>query len=422
MNNRPQRHDPMSGSGQKPKSLSLGVMSDLPLIGNIVLRLGDVSLGPQTEVAESMRETATRPRHSAPCPLADPFRGFLACVNVVGSRLGTWGSVMFDLRRRGFVALLAGAVPAWPIAAPAEQPVKRIAYLAPSARGTENDPITQAFEQGLRQRGWVPGQNIAIEYRFTGGRQDAVAPIVAEIAALKLDAIVAWSPPLALAMKRATQVPLVFLITFDPIEVGLVSNLAAPEGNVTGVTSLASLEILAKRLQLLQEVAPSLRSVAVLLSTEQIRSRGGHDALIAAARGLNLELQDVEVTTPADLDAAIRKVKEERAEALYVWPSGFAFSFGKQIADLAKVYRMPSLHPFREGALAGGLMAYSADLKQSAQLGAEYISRILSGTPPSNLPVQQLSKYDLLVNLKTAKALDLTVPPSLLARADEVIE
>jgi putative tryptophan/tyrosine transport system substrate-binding protein len=329
---------------------------------------------------------------------------------------------MLDVRRRGIVALLACAVPAWPIAARAQGPVKRIAYLAPAAPGKETETLIQEFEQGLRQRGWIPGRTVTIEYRYTYGRQDLIGPIVAEIAAAKFDAVLAWSPPLALAVKRATQVPLVFLITFDPIEVGLVTNLSAPEGYVTGVTSLASLEILAKRLQLLKEAAPSLRSVAVLLSTEQIRSRGGHDALIAAARGLNLELQDVEVTTPDDLDAAIRKVKEQGAEALYVWPSGFAFSFGKQIADLAKVYRMPSLHPFREGALAGGLMAYTADLKQSVQLGAEYLSRILSGAPPSTLPVQQLSKYDLLVNLKTAKALGLELPVTLVSRADELIE
>ena len=322
------------------------------------------------------------------------------------------------MERRAFIAALGGAA-AWPVAARAQERVRRIAVLSPAA---DRNPIDDAFEEVLRQRGWVPGRNITIEIRYTSGRQDAVAPIVAEIAALKLDAIVAWSHPIALAMKRATQVPLVFLIAFDPIEVGLVSNLAAPEGNVTGITSLASLEIIAKRLQLLKEVTPSLRSVAVLLSTEQLRSRGGGDALIRAARGLNLELRDVVVTTPADLALAIRNAKEQGAEALYVWPTGFAFSFGKQIADLAIEYRLPSLYPFREGALSGGLLAYAADLKQSARRGAEYIDKILNGVQPSSLPVEQLSKYDLLINLNTAKALGITFPPSLLVSADEVIE
>jgi putative ABC transport system substrate-binding protein len=322
------------------------------------------------------------------------------------------------IRRRDFITLVGGAA-AWPLAARGQQPIKRIGHLSPAAG---RNHLTEAFEEALGQRGWVPGRNIAIEYRYTGGRQDAVAPIVADIAQLKLDAIVAWSPPLALAVKRAVQVPLVFLITFDPVEVGLVSNLATPEGNVTGITSLASLEIIAKRLQLLKEAAPSIRSVAVLISSEQLRSRGGHDALITAARALSLELHDAEVSTSADLPLAIPKAKEQGAEALYVWPSGFAFSFGKQIADLADTHRLPSLHPFREGALSGGLLAYAADLKQSAQRGADYIDRILKGSQPSSLPVEQLSKYELLINLKTAKALGLEISPTLLVRADQVIE
>lgn len=334
---------------------------------------------------------------------------------------------MVDSRRRTFVALLGGAVSAWSGAAPAQSPTnqspaKRIAHLGPAAPGPDNDRLVAAFEQGLRRGGWIPGRTLTIDYRYTYGRQDQIAPIVDEIAAARFDAIVAWSPPIALAVKRATEVPLVFLITFDPVEVGLVSNLAAPGGNVTGVTSLASLGIIAKRLQLLKDAVPSLRSAAVLLSTEQIRSQGGHDALLAAAQAMKVTLHDVQVATPDDLEPAIGKAKEQGAEALYVWPSGFAFAFAKQIADHAKAHRLPVLHPFREGVLAGCLMAYSADLKQSAELGADYISRILNGTPPGRLPVQQLSKYDLLVNLKTATALDLALPLTLVGSAEEVIE
>jgi putative ABC transport system substrate-binding protein len=293
--------------------------------------------------------------------------------------------------------------------------------LAPAAPGKETEALILTFEQGLRQRGWIPGHTITIEYRYTHGRQDLGGPIVAEIAAAKFDAILAWSPPLALAVKQATQVPLVFLIIFDPVAAGLVTNLAAPEGHVTGITALASESINGKRLELLKQAIPSLQSIAVLLSTEQM-PRGAYDAASAAAEALKVRLHQVQVATPDDLDAAIRKMKDQGADALYVWPSGFAYSFGKRIADLAKIYRLPSLYPFREGALAGGLMAYAADLKQSAQLGAEYISKILSGTPPSGLPVQQLSKYELLVNLKTAKALDLELPVTFVGSADEVIE
>ena len=324
------------------------------------------------------------------------------------------------MRRREFIAGLGGAA-AWPMMARAQQPgqVRRIGYLSP---GFDRNFLDEAFEEVLRQRGWVSGRNITIEYRYTGGREDAVAPIVAEIAALKLDAILAWSPPLALATKQATQTPLVFIITFDPIEVGLVSNLAAPEGNVTGITSLASLEIIAKRLQLLKEAVPSVRSVAVLISTEQLRSRGGHDALIASARALDVQLHDALVVTPGDLAFVIGNAKEQGAEALYVWPGGIAFSFAKQIADFANAHQLPSLVPFREAAVSGGLLAYAADLKQSAGRGAEYIDKILNGVPTSQLPVEQLSKYELLINLKTARTLGLDLPATLLARADEVIE
>jgi putative tryptophan/tyrosine transport system substrate-binding protein len=177
-----------------------------------------------------------------------------------------------------------------------------------------------------------------------------------------------------------------------------------------------------KRLQLLKEAAPSVRSVAVLLSSEQIRSRGGHDALIAAAGAMNVELHDLGVTTPADLESAIYRAKVEGVDALYVWPSGFAFAFGKQIADFAIQHRLPSLYPFREGALSGGLLAYAADLKESARKGAAYIDKILNGARPNSLPVEQLSKYELLINVRTAKALGLELPASMLALADEVIE
>lgn len=333
---------------------------------------------------------------------------------------------MVDAKRRAFLALLGGAMATRPGQVLAQtranqSSAKRIAYLGPAVPAADASHAA-VFEQGLRQGGWIPGRNLTIDYRYTHGRQDLIAPVVAEVATANYDAILAWSPPIALAVKRATQAPLVFLIAFDPVEVGLVSNLAAPGGSVTGVTSLASLEIIAKRLQLLKEVIPSLRSVAVLLSTEQIRSQGGHEALISAAHAMNVTLRDVQVATPDELDPAIRKAKEQGVEALYVWPSGFAFAFAKQIAESAKAYRLPALHPFRENVLAGGLMAFAADIKQSAELGADYITRILNGTLPGSLPVHQLARYELLVNLKTAKELELQFPPTVIAGASEVIE
>jgi putative ABC transport system substrate-binding protein len=326
------------------------------------------------------------------------------------------------MRRREFVSLIGGAAVTWPLAARAElaRNVARIGYLSPTAG---RNPNSHAFEGTLQQLGWVKGHNVIIEYRHTGGRQDTVAPLVAEIVGLGVDVIVAWGPPLSLAAKRATtQIPLVFLLTFDPVDIGLVSNIARPGGNVTGITSLASLEIFAKRLQLLKEVVPSLSRVAVLVSTEQTRSERAKDALSAAAKALSVELADIEVRVLADLEGAIRLAKHHGAQAVYAWPSGFTFSFAKQISDTATANQLPSVHSFREGALAGGLLAYAADTPEVARRGAAYVDKVLRGAPPGDLPVEQLSKYELLINLKTAKALDLTVPSTLLATADEVIE
>jgi ABC-type uncharacterized transport system substrate-binding protein len=325
------------------------------------------------------------------------------------------------MQRRGFITLLGGAA-TWPLAVRAQQPGKvlRIGYLGPS---TGRSPVEEAFEEGLQRHGWTKDQNIRIEYRYTGGRQDTVLPLVTEVVGLDLDVLVTWGPPLSLAAKRAsTQIPLVFLITFDPVDLGLVSNLARPGGNVTGLTSLASLEIFAKRLQFLKEFLPPLARVAVLASTEQTRSSRANDALMTAAKGLGIELHDLEIQAPAELEGAIRNAKDQGTQALYVWPSGFTFSFARQISDIANAHGLPSCHSFREGAAGGGLLAYAADLKEEARRGAAYVDKILRGTPAGILPVEQLSKYELLINLRTAKALGLTVPPNLLATADEVIE
>jgi putative tryptophan/tyrosine transport system substrate-binding protein len=326
------------------------------------------------------------------------------------------------VRRREFFTLL-GAAATWPLAVHAEQvrKVARIGYLAPSTG--RNSPIDQAFHGTLQQHGWVIGQNITIEYRFSGGRQDTVASVVEEIVGLGVDVIVAWGPLLSLAAKRAApQIPLFFFLTFDPVDIGLVSNIARPGGNVTGITALASLEIFAKRLQLLKEVVPSLSRVAVLVSTEQTRSERAKDALQAAAKALNVELADIEVRVPADLEGAFRLAKQHGAQAVYAWPSGFTFSFAKQISDAATANQLPSIHSFKEGALAGGLLTYAADTVAMARRGAAYVDKILRGARPGDLPVEQMSKYELLINLKTAKALGLEVPPTLLIRADEVIE
>jgi putative ABC transport system substrate-binding protein len=326
------------------------------------------------------------------------------------------------MKRRKFISLVGATAVAWPIAARAQQTgkVARVGFISPTAGRAPGD---DAFEESLHQLGWTKNQNVIIEYRYTGGRQDTVLPLVTEVVGLGVDVLVTTGPPLSLAAQRAsTQIPLVFLIAFDPVDLGLVSNIAHPGENVTGVTSLASLDIFAKRLQLLREFLPSLARVAVLASTEQTRSSRANDALTTAAKSLGIELLDLEIQAPAELDGVIRNAKNQGTQALYVWPSGFTFSFVKQISDIANAHGMPSCHSFREGALAGGLLAYAADVKEMARRGAAYVDKILRGTKPGMLPVQQLTKYDLLINLRTSKALGLTAPPNLLATADEVIE
>jgi putative tryptophan/tyrosine transport system substrate-binding protein len=326
------------------------------------------------------------------------------------------------MRRREFITLLGSAAAAWPLAARAQQQgkVSLIGYVSPFAGRSF---IDEAFEDGLQQLGWVKGQNIRIEYRYASGRQDAFSPLVSEVLALGLDPLVTVGSPLSLAAKRAsTQIPLIFFITFDPVEIGLVSNLARPGGNVTGVTGLGTDETFGKRLQLATQIVPSVARIAVLLSTEQTRFSGSKAALVTAAKVLGVELYDLEVQAPSELDPAIRNAKDRGIQALYIWPNGFNYSFAKQISDIANANRLPSIYPMREGALAGGLLSYGADVKDLRRLGAAYVDKILRGTPAGTLPVEQLSKYELLINLKTAKALGLDVPSSLLALADEVIE
>ena len=325
------------------------------------------------------------------------------------------------MKRREFIAFLGGGF-AWPLATRAQQSnrIRRIGYLSPASHFNSVD---EAFENALQQLGWVKNRDIKIEYRYTDGRQDKVGPLVMEVVGLGLDLFVAWSPPLARAIKQAApQSPVVFLTTFDPIALGLVSNLARPGGNVTGITALASEQIIGKRLELLKETVPSLARVVVLFSTERNRSSGTTDALRAAAMAFRVELDEVEVEVPQNLEAAIRDAKHRGAQAVYVWPGGFSFAFGKEISDAANAHGLPSIHSFREAALAGGLLAYAADLRQQAQRGAAYVDKILRGSSAGSLPVEQMSKYELLINLKTATALGLTLPSSLLARADEVIE
>jgi putative tryptophan/tyrosine transport system substrate-binding protein len=299
----------------------------------------------------------------------------------------------------------------------------RIAYLTPV--GGHNE-VEEAFEQALHELGWIRDRNLQIESRYSGGRQDTIAALVAEVVGLKVDAIVAWSAGFGLAAKQATsQIPVVFLsMLADPVDLGLVSNVARPGGNITGV-GIYDRGLDAKRLELLKEAVPSLRRITLLRSSEQTLTRERRRLLIAAAEALQLDVDETEVTTPSELEAAVRQAKTRGAQALYVVPSGFTsgftFSFGKDISALALAHQLPSLHGFRESVRAGGLLSYAPSVLDVVRRGAVYVDKILRGAKPGDLPIEQPTKFEFVINLKTAQALGLTIPPTLLFQADEII-
>jgi putative tryptophan/tyrosine transport system substrate-binding protein len=333
---------------------------------------------------------------------------------------GAGGSGDRVVARRAFVVGGVAAL-AEPLGADAQQTGKRarVGYLTTV---TGPNPIEETFVRSLEQLGWTRGRNIRIESRYTAGRQDTIEGLAAELVGLGLDVIVAWGPP-AVAVKRATSnVPIVFLsVLADPVELGLVSNLARPGGNVTGVT-VHGVGTDAKRLQLLKEAVPSLRRVTLLLSSERSLTSEGRRLLSAAAKDLDLEIHEMEVATTSAVDTVVRKARNRGTQALYVWPSGFTFAFAREISDSALASQLPSIHGFRESVVAGGFLSYAPSLTDVAQRGAIYVDKILRGTKPGDLPIDQPTRFELAINLKTAKALGLTIPPSLLARADHVIE
>ena len=323
--------------------------------------------------------------------------------------------------RRAFIGTAAAGLLAARLTAEA-QPVKttpKVGYLSPAAG---REPVDDVFQESLQGFGWVVDQNVRIERRYSGGRQEALGPLAAELVALGVDVLVAWSPAGALAAKRATtQIPVIFLGAGDPVSFGLVSNVSRPGGNVTGISFDASLGIYPKGLQFLKEVVPTITHVT-LLAEAGPRTMAGRRTMIDAAKELSLRIDEIVLETPAALEDTIHKAKDHGAQALYVWPSGFTFSFGKRISDAALANRLPSIHGFRESAVAGGLLSYAPSLTDIARRGAVYVDKILRGTRPGDIPVEQPTTFELIINLKTAKTLGLTIPPALLQRADQVIE
>ena len=330
--------------------------------------------------------------------------------------------MVIDLARRKFVAALGSTALAWPLAARAQQPPKlpTIGFMG-SGTAAAQSQWTEAFLQRLQELGWKDGSNVAIEYRWAEGSSDRAAEFAAEFARLKVDVIVTYANPMVFAAKHATSViPIIFAAAADPLGTGLVATLARPGGNVTGL-SIQDIETAGKQLQLLREVVPSLRRVAILVNVDNPASMRELDQVLAAARTLGLETAAPEIRRAEDIAPAFVEIKN-RSEALYQCVDTVLLSQRALIATLALAARLPTMHSNREYVAAGGLMYYGANFPDLWRRAADLVNKILRGAKPSDIPVEQPTKFDLVVNLTTAKTLGLTIPKSFLSRADEVIE
>jgi putative ABC transport system substrate-binding protein len=325
------------------------------------------------------------------------------------------------MERREFITLLGGAA-AWPLAARAQQPPRlpTIGYVAANTPSVESQRIV-VFVQRLRELGWIEGRTIAIEVRWGEGRNERFAEIAAEFVRLKVDVIVTVGTPAAVAAQRATSViPIVFAPSGDPVATGLVTSLARPGGNVTGLSAQAT-DSAAKRLELLREVVPDLRRLAILGDAGNPQGVLEMGEVQAAARGLGIEVAPLEIRRAEDITPAFDALKG-RADALYVVTGPLVTTNRIRINILALGARLPTMHGIRGSVEAGGLMSYGANFLNLYRRAADYVDKILRGTKPGDLPVEQPTKFDLIINVTTAKALGLTIPPKLLVRADEVIE
>jgi putative ABC transport system substrate-binding protein len=323
------------------------------------------------------------------------------------------------MRRREFITLL-GMAAAWPLAARAQQLGKlpTIGFLGTTSAAAWS-PWTAAFTQRLRELGWIEGRTIAIEYRWAEGRSERFAEIAAEFVRLKVDVILTGGSA-AVAAKQATSVvPIVFVLG-EPVGTGLVATLARPGGNVTGLSNQQT-DLPGKRLELLREVLPSLRQLAIMANVDYPEAVLEMRDVQAISKTLGLEVATVEIRRAEDISPAFEALKG-RADALYVITDALVSTNRIRINTFALAARLPTMHGVREYVEAGGLMSYGADYSDLFRRAGDYVDKILRGAKPAEIPVEQPTKFDLVVNLITAEALGLTVPPSLLARADKVIE
>jgi len=330
------------------------------------------------------------------------------------------GPMAINVARRKFIAAL-GSVAAWPFAARAQQPGKlpTIGFLG-TAAASAWAPWTAAFAQRLRDLGWIEGRTVGIEYRWADGHYECFAEIAAEFVRLKVDVIVTSGSAVPAAKQATSVIPIVFALSPDPVAIGIVASLARPGGNVTGVSSESS-ETASKRLELLRQVVPALRRLAIMGNVGYPAAVLEMRAVQAAAHALSLEFALSEIRRAEDIAPAFELLKG-RADGLYVCADPLVNTNHIRINTLALGARLPTIHDFREYIDAGGLISYGANSPDLFRRAAEFVDKILRGAKPADIPVEQPTKFDLVINLTTAKALDLTIPHNLLVLADEVIE
>ena len=328
------------------------------------------------------------------------------------------------MRRRKFIALLGGVVAAWPFAARAQHggKIPRVGFMGNSTAALEANLIGP-FREGLRERGYEEGRNVEIVFRWAEGRYERFPDLIAELIAANVDIIVTAGTPATLAVKKATStVPVVMAAIGDPVGTGIVPNLARPGGNITGLSAIAP-DLEGKRLELLREVVPHLAHVAFFLNPANEFHTVSMRQALAAAEALNIKLQPREVRKSEDVAAAFAAIVKEKPDGLLILADRIFLHNRQRMMDFAIEHRLPSVNAYRELVEAGGLISYGPSYEEMHRRAADYVDRILKGARPGDLPVEQPTRFTLIVNLKAAKALGLVeVPPMLVARADEVIE
>ena len=324
------------------------------------------------------------------------------------------------MKRREFITLLGCAV-AWPLASRAQGRIPRVGFMGNSTAALEAN-LVDSFREGLRELGYEEGRNIAIEYRWADGQYERFAALVTELIAAKVDVIVTAGTPAALAVKKATStVPLVMVAVGDPVGTGLVPSLARPDGNLTGLSSVAP-DLEGKRLELLREIVPSVSRIAVFLNSVNPFHATSMRQAQTAGKTLGIKVQQYDIRKSEDLDGAFAAIRKERPDALLILADRVFLHNRERIVDFTGEQHLPNVNAYKELVEAGGLISYGPSYEDMHKRAAIYVNKILKGAKPGNLPIEQPTKFTLVVNLKAAKALGISMPPAVLSRADEVSE